>query len=126
MMGTLVQWELQYLAVVVTTGITLAVIYDCIRIFRRLIPHGVIWIAVEDIFFWMFASMITFLVCFVENAGNIRGFAIAGEVMGAYMYSRTIGPVFVKYVSLVLYFPVKVIKKALKKLIKSFTIKNNS
>ncbi len=122
-MGELVIWEAQYIAVVVTLGIGLAVVYDCFRILRRLIPHNVFWLSVEDILFWMFAALAVFVVCFVEDAGNVRWFAIGGAAFGAYMYNCTIGPVIVKYVSLLLYFPVKLLKKALKKLVKSFTIK---
>ncbi len=122
-MGELVVWEAQYVAVVVTLGIFLAVVYDCIRILRRLFAHNVFWLSVEDILFWMFAAMAIFVVCFVEDAGNVRWFAIGGAALGAYMYNCTIGPVFVKTVSLLLFFPVKLIKKALKKAKKSFTIK---
>lgn len=122
-MGELVIWELQYIAVVVTVGIFLSVVYDCIRIFRRLIPHNVFWLSVEDILFWMFAALAVFVVCFVEDAGNVRWFAIAGAAIGAYMYNSTVGPIFVKYVSLLLYFPIKLLKKALKKVVKSFKIK---
>lgn len=125
-MGTLVAWELQYMAVVVTTGIILAVLYDCIRIFRRLIFHGVFWMSVEDILFWMLASLVTFMVCFVEDAGNIRWFAVCGEILGACMYNCTVGPFFVKYVSLILYFPVKLVKKTLKKLVESFKISHSN
>lgn len=32
------------------TGVFLIVVYDMLRIFRRVCPHGVIWIAVEDFF----------------------------------------------------------------------------
>lgn len=125
MMGALVQWELQYVAVTVTVGIGLAVLYDCLRIWRRLIPHGVVWISVEDILFWMTASLVTFMVCFVEDAGNIRWFAVAGEAVGAFMYHYTIGQFLVKFVSNILIFPFRLIKKALKKVIKSFKISRN-
>lgn len=121
-MGTLVQWELQYVSVTITVGIGLAVLYDCLRIWRRLIPHGIIWLSVEDILFWMAASLITFTVCFVEDAGNIRWFAVAGEVLGAWMYHYTVGRILVKYVSYILIFPFRMIKKALKKLSESFRI----
>lgn len=125
-MGELVTWELQYMAVAVTTGIFLAVCYDCIRIFRRMVLHGVFWMSVEDILFWMAVSLITFMVCFVEDAGNIRWFAVCGEILGSYMYNLTVGPFLVKYVSLLLFFPVKLFKKALKKIWKSFKISRNS
>lgn len=125
MIGTMVVWELQYIAIVVTTGIALSLCYDILRIFRRLIPHGIIWISIEDILFWMVAALVIFIVCFMEDAGNVRWFAIAGAILGAYMYSQTFGPLIVKYVSLLLFFPTRILKKALKKLYKSFTIKHN-
>lgn len=121
-MGELVQWELQYLALVVTVGIVLAVLYDVLRIFRRLWNHSVFWLSVEDILFWMVAALTTFVVCFHEDAGNIRWFAVAGEILGACMYHWTISNFLVKYISLLLYFPIKLIKKALKNLLKSITI----
>lgn len=123
-MGELVQWELQYLAVVVTTGIGLATVYDVLRIFRRLVRHGTRWIAVEDITFWMLASLTSFVVCFCEDAGNVRWFSLAGELLGACMYHWTISNFLVKYISLILFFPIKVLKKALKKLIKCIIIKD--
>lgn len=124
-MGTLVQWELQYVSVTITVGIGLAVLYDCLRIWRRLVPHGIIWLSVEDILFWMASALITFTVCFVEDAGNIRWFAVAGEALGALMYHYTVGRILVKYVSLILLMPFRIIKKALKKLSESFRIGHN-
>lgn len=124
-MGALVQWELQYVSVTITVGIGLAVLYDCLRIWRRLIPHGVVWLSVEDILFWMAAALITFMVCFMEDAGNIRWFAVAGEVLGAWMYHYTVGRILVKYVSLILLTPFRIVKKALKKLSESFRIGHN-
>ncbi len=124
-MGTLVQWELQYVSVTITVGIGLAVLYDCLRIWRRLVPHGIIWLSVEDILFWMASALITFTVCFVEDAGNIRWFAVAGEALGALMYHYTIGRILVKYISFILITPFRIVKKALKKLSESFRIGRN-
>jgi spore cortex biosynthesis protein YabQ len=120
-MSDMISWELHYLAVVVTLGAALAFFYDCFRILRRLVRHNTFWVALEDILFWMFASIATFIVCFMEDAGNVRWFAIAGEIAGALMYHVTISKFFVKYVSLVLFFPLKVLKK----IIKSYKIKDN-
>ena len=118
-MSEMIGWELQYMAVVITVGVFLSFVYDCFRIIRRLVRHGTVWIAIEDILFWMFASIVTFAVCFMEDAGNVRWFAIVGEILGALMYHATISRFLVKYVSLVLFFPLKVLKK----IVKSFKIK---
>lgn len=125
-MGELIVWELQYVSVVITTGVFLAFCYDIIRIIRRIFLHKVFWLSVEDILFWMGAGVITFVVCFVENAGNIRWFSLAGEILGAYMYCHTVSNFMVKWVSFILKFPINVMKKALKKIIKSFKIENTA
>lgn len=125
-MGELVIWELQYIAVVITIGVFLAVCYDVIRIARRVVLHNVFWMSVEDIIFWMCAGIITFIVCFVEDAGNIRWFSLAGEILGAYMYCHTVSPFLVKWISFILKFPINVIKKALKKMNKSVKIKDTA
>lgn len=117
-MSDMIRWELQYLAVVVTVGVLLAFVYDCLRIYRRVIKHGTVWIAFEDIVFWMCAGVVTFVVCFMEDAGNVRWFAIAGEILGAVMYHILISKYYVKYTALIINFPFKLLKK----LIKSFKI----
>lgn len=122
-MSETVIWELQFLAVTVTLGIALTFCYDIIRIFRRLIHHGVVWIAIEDILFWACCGIIVFVVSFWENDGRIRWYTLAGVAVGAYLYHETISGVFVKYVSKVLLFPVKLIKKALKKIRQSYRIR---
>lgn len=123
-MGELVRWELQYVAVVITTGVFLSLVYDAVRIIRRIIPHNIFWMSLEDIIFWMFAAIVTFVVCFIEDAGNIRWFAICGEVLGAVLYNATVGPFLVKYISIVINFPVRLIKNTLKMIFKWFTIKD--
>lgn len=115
-MDEYISWELQYIALTITVGAIMALIYDIFRVLRRIVRHGNVVVAIEDIFYWMTVSLITFIVCFVEDGGNVRWFAIFGEVLGAYMYYQTIGRKFVEYVSLIIFFPVKIIKKALKKL----------
>lgn len=123
-MSELIKWEMQYMAVAITAGVLLAAWYDVIRIFRRIVKHGVLWISVEDILYWMLVGIICFGICFIEDAGNIRGFAIGGEILGASMYHFTISTFLVRNISRLLNFPILVIKKALKKLKESYTIKN--
>lgn len=122
-MSETVIWELQFLAVTVTLGTVLSFCYDIIRIFRRLIYHGVIWMAVEDIIFWACCGIVVFVVSFWENDGCLRWYTMGGVVAGAYFYHVTISGFFVKYVSRLLLFPVNLIKKALKKFRQSYRIR---
>ena len=44
----------------VLCGMGLVLTYDILRIIRRLIPHGNIWIGIEDVCYWIFC---TFFFC---------------------------------------------------------------
>lgn len=121
-MSDMVVWEMQFLAVTITLGVALTFAYDIIRIFRRVLPHGVVWIAVEDIIFWTCCGIIVSIVSFWENNGGFRWYTLAGVWFGAYLYHGTISNFFVRIVSGILLFPINLIKKALKKLRQSFRI----
>lgn len=119
-MSEAVIWEMQFAAVTITLGIFLSVIYDIIRIFRRVIRHGIIWISIEDILFWACCGIVVFIVSFWENDGRLRWYTLAGVIFGAYMYHQTISGFIVKYAALILNTPVNIVKKALKKVLQSF------
>ncbi len=57
----------------------MSIVYDCIRIVRRvIIHHKVLPLAIEDILFWMFSGFVIFHVMFMVNDGIIRSFSIGG------------------------------------------------
>ena len=39
------------------TGAVITFIYDQIRIVRRVLPHGSVLVAIEDLLFWLFAAV---------------------------------------------------------------------
>ena len=45
--------ELIFLLISVALGEGLIILYDIFRIFRQVIPHGVIWTAIEDVCYWV-------------------------------------------------------------------------
>ena len=42
--------------------------------------HGVVWIAVEDMFFWVISAFVLFQFLYQEDDGKVRGFVILGHV----------------------------------------------
>ncbi|NLG05743.1 MAG: hypothetical protein GX567_18250 [Clostridia bacterium] len=100
-------------------GIGAAVLYDCIRIIRRIIPHGVVFIAVEDLIFWIFNSYALFIMLIQEYSGKIRWFTIVGVITGAFLYRLTISDILVGFISIIIH----TIKKQLTKGIKLVKIK---
>ena len=75
-----------FLGISVLVGMGLFLLYDIFRIFRRIVPHGAIWIGVEDFCYWLLCTAAVFLMLYQENDGMIRGFAIGGVIFGMILY----------------------------------------
>lgn len=71
-------------------GIVLMVSYDCLRLFRLLIPHGNFWIGIEDFAYWLYSAVMTFSLLFRENDGILRGYIIACVFLGMFLYDRIV------------------------------------
>lgn len=78
--------EASFLGVSVLLGTGMFLLYDCLRILRRVIPHGTIWIGIEDFLYWMVCTAAVFVMLYTQNDGKIRGYAIGGVVVGMLLY----------------------------------------
>ena len=78
--------EAVFLGVSLLSGACLFFLYDIFRIFRRIVPHGNIWIALEDICYWLVCTAAVFVMLYQENDGMVRGFALGGIVLGMVCY----------------------------------------
>ena len=83
-------------------GIYLAFVYDLFRVFRKVIPHGRLWIAAEDIAYWCYCGVKVFLFLRRENNGILRWFAVFAAMAGIWAYLKLASPLFIKYVTMVL------------------------
>ncbi len=105
-------------------GAFCGIIYDVIRIFRRIIKKKLAVTAAEDIIYWFVVSVLMFMLMYRENGGMVRGYAIIGMALGMILYEISIGKFFVKYVSKFLNYILnkilKVLKFILKKVLKPF------
>ena len=78
-------------------GMVLALEYDCIRIFRRVIRHKNIWVmSAEDILYWIYAAVTVFCMTYEVNDGILRGFLVTGFLAGAVLYRYAFGTFFCK------------------------------
>lgn len=94
--------ENMFLLYAACMGVFITFIYDIIRIFRRVIPHNVFWVSVEDLGFWAYCAVEVFLLLYHESNGTLRWFAILGALAGMFFYKKTAGGIFVTYSSFVL------------------------
>ena len=119
-MTEIINLEVQFFLISILYGILLLVVYDCIRIFRRIVPHRGFFVAVEDIIFWLVASIVIFIMIYERNNGTIRGFAILGMLLGMVIYNQLLSKYVVKGITLIIKTILKVIKKGLSILFKPF------
>ncbi|MBP1753801.1 MAG: hypothetical protein H6Q59_199 [Firmicutes bacterium] len=91
--------ELQFFLISVLWGGILLVVYDALRIIRRLIRHGAFLIAIEDLIYWLAASLFIFAMIFQKNNGIIRGFSVIGMLLGSILYHFAVSEELVKIVT---------------------------
>ena len=88
--------QVQLFGQAVLFGCCMLLVYDLIRIFRRVAAHGVVWIAVEDMFFWVISAFVLFQFLYQENDGKVRGFVILGMFLGMLLYGKSFSGIVVR------------------------------
>jgi len=82
--------ELYFFGVCILWGGLVLLAYDFLRIVRRLLKHGILLLAVEDIIFWIVAGIFIFSMIYRQNDGIIRGFAVMGMSAGMLLYNQLV------------------------------------
>ena len=67
-------------------GAGLFLLYDILRIIRRILPHGTVAVGIEDFFYWLGCTGGVFVMLYRENDGMVRGFALLGMAVGTVLY----------------------------------------
>ena len=83
-------------------GIVLMLLYDIFRIFRHIVKHGAVLMAVEDAFYWILCAIGIFAMLYQENDGLLRWFVLGGVAIGMLLENALISPwvirIFVKVI----------------------------
>ena len=91
--------ELRFFGASVLWGMFLLIIYDMLRIIRRIVKHNSIIVGIQDVFYWVICSILIFRMMYKQNDGIIRGFAILAMLIGMIIYHYGISNGFVNLVS---------------------------
>lgn len=94
--------ELRFFGISVFWGMLLLVLYDLLRILRRIMKHNNFIIAIEDIFFWITCSILIFRMMYQQNNGIIRGFSILAMLLGMLLYHECLSERLVTILSSIL------------------------
>ena len=74
----------------VLVGAAIGILYDVFRVFRKTARHSGFAVQLEDLFFWLAATGLTFYYVQHRNSGEIRPFYILGVAIGAVLYFATV------------------------------------
>lgn len=113
-MNIVVSNQLTIFGWAVLYGVIIGLVYDFVRIFRRIVPHARVFIGLEDFFFWMIAGLFIFNYIFNINQGVMRGFIFVGISLGCLLYLMTVSKLIIRYVTKLLFSLIKFIKMILK------------
>lgn len=128
MMSEVILKEVQTVGIAFASGALITFLYDLLRIFRRVISHGNVWIGVEDFLFWIWTSLWIFSVLYRTNDGSLRIYTILAMVFGMVVYHKSISEQFVRLAAGILRKLTKILGyplKQLKNLCKEIIIKKN-
>lgn len=106
--------ELAFFLVSVLWGSILLLTYDVLRIIRRLIKHGALILAFEDLIFWIAASIFIYSMIYRQNNGIIRGFSMAGMAIGMVLYHYLMDDYLVNLIVKVIRFLLRPLSLAIK------------
>lgn len=88
-------------------GGILSVFFDCFRILRIVIKTGTIWIAIEDIFYFLVSALITYRFLLEYTMGQPRFYVILGIILGWVLCHYTVGELLIRISTVI----VKAIKR---------------
>lgn len=101
-------------------GVLLTFTYDWLRVLRRAIPHKPVWVSLEDLFFWLIWGVAVFLWMYRISNGGMRWYAVAGAMLGIYLYKKLLSGPFVKISAGILERMIKILCRVLAVLLRPF------
>ncbi len=94
--------ELGLFASSILLGLPAGVLMDLLRLLRKLLPHHVIFLACEDIFYLICLSFLILCYTSAFGGGEFRVYYIIGCLLGLMLYYITIGAFLMKCSDLIL------------------------
>lgn len=127
-MEKLLQDDLWFIVYSVAYGGVIGLFYDVLRILRIAVNPGVVLTFIQDILFWFFSAIATFIYIFVFAGGTVRIVFLVFVAIGWIIYYISFGRL-ITWLANKAFYPIKMLSNKLKgfvaKLFKPITEKIN-
>ncbi len=97
-------WEINNASQIITffyslvLGIFFSIFYDVLRAFRIIKQHSKLLVFIEDILYFSFNSIITFIFLIATTNGEVRAYVIIGLILGFILFFITLSKYFLKII----------------------------
>lgn len=103
-MNQMITEQLLLFLTAIQIGICMGVLFDLIRIFRKLIKHPNFFVQIEDMLYWVTCGFIGFYMLYICNYAEIRPYIFIGIILGGVFYFATFSIVFMKIATIVIFY----------------------
>lgn len=86
--------DVRFFLAAVLLGATAALVYDLLRVWRRVQKQTLFFVSLQDFLYWFVLGLAGFSLIYRYNAGTLRFFAFFGICTGACLYEVTLGRFF--------------------------------
>jgi len=86
----IIQEQIYFQITTLCAGMFLMFGYDILRLWRWFLPHGKIWVWVEDLLYWSLSGIPVFILFFRMIDGVPRWYGIVGMLAGGILYEAGI------------------------------------
>ncbi len=83
----------------VLAGNMVYLVYSAIRVIRRLIRHNLLFVSLEDLFFWIGTGIYLFSEMYQTSNGSIRWYFVIGVCTGGILTHLIISKIVKKYIA---------------------------
>ncbi len=95
-------------------GMIMGVLFDFIRIFRKIIKHPNFLVQLEDFIYWVICALIGFYMLYINNYADIRPFVFIGILLGAILYFVSLSILFMKIATVIINYIKNIIQELIK------------
>lgn len=86
----------------VQIGIMMGIVFDLVRIIRKIIKHPNFFVQIEDMLYWIFCGFTGFYMLYICNYADIRPYIFIGIILGATLYFLTFSIIFMRIMTAII------------------------
>ena len=95
----------------VEIGVLMGVLFDLIRIFRKILKHPNFLVQIEDMLYWIICALLGFYRLYICNYAAIRPYICIGIILGAVFYLLTFSIIFMKIATAIIKYVKSLVSK---------------